>query len=145
MHAPQANRPAPRPSRSRRGAAIVEFAAVGPLLLFLILAMIEIGRMMMVQQVLTNAAREGARQAVLPGASRSACEDIVGTYLRSTSLQTFTVTMTDPATVAPGDPVTVSVSVPYEQASWLPVPLLRWMGGKVQSASAIMRKEGKTN
>ena len=43
----------------------MEFAVVAPIFFLLILGMVEFGRMMMVQQVLTNASREGARIAVL--------------------------------------------------------------------------------
>jgi Flp pilus assembly protein TadG len=44
---------------------VVEFAVVAPLLFLLIFGMIEFGRMVMVQQILTNASREGARRGIL--------------------------------------------------------------------------------
>ncbi len=47
----------------------MEFAVVAPLFLVFVFGMIEYGRMVMVQQVITNASREGARRAVLDGAS----------------------------------------------------------------------------
>ncbi len=50
-----------RKQTERRGAAIVEFAVIAPLLFFLIFGMIEFGRVIMVMQVMTNATREGAR------------------------------------------------------------------------------------
>ncbi len=49
----------------RRGAAIVEFAVVLPLLLLLLFGIIEFGWLFMVRQTLVNAAREGCRVAVL--------------------------------------------------------------------------------
>lgn len=49
----------------RRGAAIVEFAVVLPLLITLLLGVIEYGWLFMVRQSLQNAAREGCRQMVL--------------------------------------------------------------------------------
>ena len=57
--------------RKKRGAAVVEFAIVAPLFILLVFGMIEFGRMVMVQQVLTNASREGARLAVLARLCRS--------------------------------------------------------------------------
>ena len=51
--------------RNRRGAAIVEFAVVLPLLLLLLFGIIDFGWVFLVRQTLTNAAREGARVAVL--------------------------------------------------------------------------------
>ena len=52
---------------SDRGAALVEFAVVVPVLLLLFAAMIDFGLLFQRYLVLTNAAREGARIAVLPG------------------------------------------------------------------------------
>ena len=51
--------------KARRGATIVEFALVAPLLFLVVIGMVEFGRMVMVQQILTNASREGARQGIL--------------------------------------------------------------------------------
>jgi Flp pilus assembly protein TadG len=48
---------------SRRGTAALEFAWVGPFLFFLVLGVWEVGRLIQVHQILTNATREGARQA----------------------------------------------------------------------------------
>jgi Flp pilus assembly protein TadG len=47
----------------RKGVAAVEFAIVLPLFVIMFLGMVELGRGLMVQQVITNAAREGARFA----------------------------------------------------------------------------------
>jgi Flp pilus assembly protein TadG len=51
--------------RSARGAALVEFAIVLPVLLLLVLGAIDWGYYFMVQDVALNAAREGARTAML--------------------------------------------------------------------------------
>ena len=53
--------------RSERGAELVEFALILPLLLFIILGLVDFGFMFQRFEVVTNAAREGARIAVLPG------------------------------------------------------------------------------
>ncbi len=45
----------------RKGAAAVEFALVLPLFVLIFLGMLELGRGLHVQQVITQAAREGAR------------------------------------------------------------------------------------
>ena len=49
-----------------RGAALIETALTLPLLLFVSISIMEFGRAYQHWQVLTNAAREGARIAVLP-------------------------------------------------------------------------------
>ena len=125
----------------RRGAAVVEFAIVAPVFILLVFGMIEYGRMVMVQQLLTNASREGARKAVLDGATKSEIETLVRDYLSNSSVSGATVTVTPdpPSNAAFGDPVTVSVSIPFDQVSWLPSPM--YLGGATMSASAVMRRE----
>jgi Flp pilus assembly protein TadG len=50
-----------------RGAALVEFALVAPLLLVVIAGIVDFGFLFQRYEVLTNAAREGARLGSLPG------------------------------------------------------------------------------
>ena len=127
--------------RNRRAAAAVEFAVVAPVFFLLVLGMIEYGRMVMVQQVITNASREGARQAVLDGSTTAEVTTVVNDYLTSGSISGATVTVTpNPPTNAEfGDPVTVSVSIPFSQVSWLPSPM--YLGGKTLTATTVMRRE----
>jgi len=119
----------------------VEFAIVAPIFFLFVFGIIEYGRMVMVQQVLTNASREGARQAVLDGSSTSEVQTVVQNYLTNSSIQGATVTVTpDPPSSANfGDPVTVVVSVGFNQVSWLPGPM--FLGGKTLSAGTVMRRE----
>jgi Flp pilus assembly protein TadG len=49
----------------KRGQAIVEFALVLPILLFLVFGIMEGGRVMFEQIIVTEAAREGARVAIV--------------------------------------------------------------------------------
>jgi Flp pilus assembly protein TadG len=56
----------PRPAtRRRRGQALVEFALVLPLLLLLLVGLFDLGRAVFAYNTLTNAAREGARIAIV--------------------------------------------------------------------------------
>src|SRR5688500_3330716 len=86
-----------KPCRSyrhqRRPAAAVEFAIVAPVFFLLVVGMIEYGRMVMVQQVITNASREGARKAVLDGATTSEVQTTVNSYLTSGSITGATTTV----------------------------------------------------
>ena len=68
----------------RSGAAAVEFALVLPLFLAIVLGIVEFGRAMMVGQLVTNAAREGARLAVLNGATNDQVEAAVLDNLQRT-------------------------------------------------------------
>lgn len=51
--------------KRRSGQALVEFALVVPIFLLLVIGVIEFGRAWNLQQTLTDAAREGARRAVV--------------------------------------------------------------------------------
>ncbi len=127
--------------KKRRGAAAVEFAIVAPVFFLLVFGMIEYGRMVMVQQVITNASREGARVGVLDGSDHQDVVDIVTQYLTSGSIQgaNITVTPTNPEDAEFGDPVTVTVDIPFSQVSWLPSPM--YLGGTTLSATTVMRRE----
>jgi len=54
-----------RSRRRRRGQALVEFALVVPILLLLLIALFDVGRAVFAYNTLTNAAREGARLAIV--------------------------------------------------------------------------------
>jgi Flp pilus assembly protein TadG len=119
----------------------VEFAVVAPLFLLLVFGMIEYGRCILVQQMLTNASREGARRAVLDGTSTHDVDTIVNNYLSSASIAEATVTVVpDPPSDAQfGDPVTVTVQIPFEDVSWLPAPL--FLKNVTMTAVSVMRRE----
>ena len=51
-----------------------------------VFGMIEYGRMVMVYQVLTNASREGARAAVLDGATTTSVTTAVNSYLSAAAV-----------------------------------------------------------
>jgi Flp pilus assembly protein TadG len=126
---------------NRCGAAAVEFAIVAPVFFLLVIGMIEIGRALMVQQVLINASRVGARQAVTAGATTSAVQTAVKDYASSVAVPSVSVSVTpDPAAAKSGDTMTVTTSVNYNSVSWLASPW--FLGGKTLTASSKMRKEG---
>ncbi len=128
--------------KRRRGAAAVEFAFVAPIFFLLIFGMIEFGRMVMVQQVLTNASREGARLAVLDGTSASEVNAAVDSYLQNARVHGADITIdpAEPNTAGYGEPVTVTVAVPFDQVSWLPSPM--FVGGDTElTATTVMRRE----
>ncbi len=127
--------------KPRQGVAAVEFAVLAPLLFLLIFGMIEFGRMVMVQQILTNASREGARRGILEQATATEVNSVVVDYLTNSSVAGATVTIS-PASLSDvgfGDPVKVSVSVPFDQVSWIPAP---WFLARTNlTAQSVMRAE----
>jgi hypothetical protein len=139
-----------RSYRKQRGAAAVEFAVVAPVFLLLVFGMIEYGRMVMVQQMLTNASREGARRAVLDGSSEADVRDVVRDYLTPAQVPVadsdITIMVGDPAAVAAlssanfGDPIHVKVGINFGQVSWLPSPMYLSSSTRMEAVS-VMRKE----
>ncbi|NQT13445.1 MAG: pilus assembly protein [Planctomycetes bacterium] len=127
--------------KNRRAAAAVEFAVVAPLFFLLVFGMVEYGRMVMVQQVITNGSREGARIAVLDGATSAEVVSAVDTYLASASLSGAEVSVSPdpPSSAGYGEAVTVAVSIGFDQVSWLPSPM--YLGGNTMSATTVMRRE----
>lgn len=109
-------------NRQRRGAAVVEFALIAPLMLFFTFGMIEISRMMMVKNAATQATREGARAAVLPYASNQAVLERVQQELGLVSVDSAVIE-TEPANVAtasPGSNILVRVRINPDSVSWVP-------------------------
>lgn len=64
------------------GNALVEFALVLPLLMVIIAGIVDFGFLLQRYEVLTNAAREGARVAVLPGYTDVIVRERVREYIR---------------------------------------------------------------
>jgi Flp pilus assembly protein TadG len=69
-----------------RGAELIEFAIVAPLLVFIIAGIIDFGMMFRTYEAVTNAAREGARVGVLPGYAPVDVQSRVDAYLAASGL-----------------------------------------------------------
>lgn len=131
--------------KGRRGAAAIEFAVLASVVFLLVFGMNELGRMIMVQQTATNAAREGARLAVLDGATTGGSEGgatRVAEHLQEAGIERASITIAaDPSDSAGwGGAVTVAVRIPFNQDTWLPTPM--FVGGDMElSSGATMRRE----
>lgn len=139
--------------RSQKGAALVEAAVVIPLLLLVSVAIFEFGRAYQTWQVITNAAREGARVAVLPSATSTGVQQRVRDYMQAGQLSrwsTASITVESAATLtvngAPTSASRVTVNYPFTFLVLQPVARLvsssTTLGGAVtMSAQALMRNE----
>jgi Flp pilus assembly protein TadG len=122
-------------ARSERGAELVEFAMVVPILLVIIGGIVDFALMLRRTEVVVNAAREGARIAVLPGYNEADVIARVNAYLNegieagastaaSTALNPTTVTVaTGPAVQA------LQVVVQYQTSYPILGPLMNAFGG----------------
>lgn len=122
----------------RRGAAIVEFALTVPLFFTLFLGIVEFGRMVMVQQILVNAARVGARSAILAGVSATQAQTVMSNYLTSAGI-TGATTSVSPTNAGSGTAVTVTVSVPCSSVAW--TGALTWFKSSSLSSTVVMIHE----
>lgn len=102
------------------GQALVEFALVAPILLFLLLGIVDLARAWNVYQVLTDAGREGTRYAVVDNGSTDA--QIRALIRQAASAAGITVSDADITVVegtGRGEPTTVSIQYGHE---------LKWVG-----------------
>ena len=81
----------------RRGASAVEMAFIAPVFLALVMGIIESSRLGMVCQLLTTAAREGSRVAVLNGMTQTDVQTRVNAVLSGSGISVGTVTPTCPS------------------------------------------------
>lgn len=127
--------------KRRRGAAAAEFAIVAPVFFLMVIGFIEFGRALMVQQVLINASRVGARQATTAGATTAQVQAAVKAYTTAVTVNGVVVTVSpEPSTAVAGSTITVNASVAFSNVSWMKSAW--FLGGKTLKASSQMRKEG---
>jgi len=109
---------AARYRRAEGGQALVEFALIMPFLLLLLVGIVEFGRGWNLHQVVTDAAREGARKAVIFNSAITV--DSVTTTMKAALARagvdtTRTDIVIDPGVwnAPSGQPTTVSITLPY--------------------------------
>ena len=134
---------------------MLETALTLPLLLVVSVGIFEFGRAYQTWQVLTNAAREGARIAVLPNPPEGSVEGRVLAYMQAGQLQyaADATIVVDRAAVMPLGAGTataslVTVNYPFQFMVLQPVMQLLVSGSKVGApvmltASAQMRNESQ--
>ena len=135
--------------RSERGAELVEFALVFPLLLLVALGILDCGLLFQRYEVLTNAAREGARVAVLRGYGAPDVAERVRQYLTASGLN-GTPTIGDPVSVprdVNGKCISLmSLTVSYPHQYLFLGGIMRYFGSDLAStaltATVAMRAEG---
>ena len=137
---------------SERGAAIIETALTLPIILLVAVGIFEFGRAYQTWQVMTNAAREGARVAVLPNPTDGP-EARVRAYLQLGGLNFdesvgVSVTAVDVSLGAAGTASASRVTVTYpftfmvlQPVAQLVIPTTTAGGPITMTASATMRNE----
>lgn len=118
---PSKHKPAKaRVRRTRRGATLVEFAFAAPILIVFSLTLIELARLFTIQNTVENAAMEGARRGIVPGASASSAQQAATDVLTAVRISNSRVVIV-PAVLTPTTPtVTVTVNAPIAGNTWIP-------------------------
>jgi Flp pilus assembly protein TadG len=136
------NRTAFKGTSRRHAAAAVEFAVVAPIFLIMITGIMELGRAIQVRQLVTNASREGARIGGYDTTtSASTVTTAVNSYLSNVGISgaTTTVSPNPPSLASDGQSISVTVSIPFNNVSYLPSPL--YLGGQTLQATTVMCRE----
>ncbi len=129
--------------RSEKGAALLEAAVTVPLILLISVGIFEFGRAYQTKQVLVNAAREGARIAVIEGTTDAEVRARVNKYLKNGGLKELvegdipidrTVALTASSTGT-----NVEIKYPFEFIVLNPIVRLVVAGDETTGAPMTMR------
>lgn len=107
---------------NEQGVAAAEFALVLPVLLLILFGTIEFGMIMYGREIVTNAAREGARAGIVQGPPKRTSGDITNianTYLTGTGINQADVTFT-PTGVGLSNPNMLTMTAQYRYNFLIP-------------------------
>ena len=129
--------------RCRRGNAVIEAVLVIPILLLLAFGTVEFGHFFFVKHGVQGAAREGARAAIVAGATNADVNAAVNTSMTASGLQAsgYVVT-TNPASIdgaASGTNISVTVECNWGTVGLRPMAMIN--ANKAVRGSTVMRKE----
>jgi Flp pilus assembly protein TadG len=129
------------------GQALVEFALIMPFLLLFLVGIVEFGRAWNEHEVLTDATREGARQAAIYDLAGTVTVDSINNVIKRVlssngmAPDSASITLTN-WNGASNSPLTVQVQYPYQFLFF--GPLANWATGQsrvVLSSTFTMRNE----
>jgi Flp pilus assembly protein TadG len=135
--------------KSESGAELIEFALTFPILLLVVLGILEFGLMFREYEIVTNAAREGARLRVLPNYDGDDATARVAQYIDAAGLDSTLVSTVvgDPEAVDIGGVCisAVEVTVAYPHPILFIEGISNYFGGSWDTvtinASSTMRTE----
>jgi Flp pilus assembly protein TadG len=122
----------------RRGAVVVEFALTAGLLFMILFAAIEFMRVNTIVNSTENAAYEGARAGIVPGAKAKDVKDAAGGMLAAIGVRGAQIDVEPNAIQADTPEVTVTISVPLDNNSFI-AP--RYFLGKTLTKTCTLTRE----
>jgi len=125
--------------RRRRGATAVEFAITAPILFLFMFASFEFSRVIMLRNTIENAACEGARRGIVPGATALACEQAAQQLLDIVRVNNSTVDATPDPIMPNTEEVTVDVTVPLDVSNGYLLPRY-FLGREIHATITLARQ-----
>lgn len=122
-----------RRARGERGAAMVEFALVLPMLLILVFGIVDFGRAFQSWVTVTNAAREGARLGTVGGTVSAICSRVTDTA----GVSGASCAVTYPGGNITGQSVAVKVSYNFAMITPLGTLVSQFFGGSIPNTIPI--------
>ena len=109
-----------RPSAdTRSGSVTVETAIVLPVLFAMLFAAIDCAKLNMLRNSAQNAAYEGARKAIVPGATATDAKDAAKKVLGAISVKNYTISVNPSTITSATNTVTVTITIPLKDNSWI--------------------------
>jgi len=135
-------------AREDEGAELIEFVIVFPILLLILSGILDFGMLMRSYEVVTNAAREGARVAVLDGYDSNDVQSRVTQYANASGLggsAPVATTTNVPVTTGAGTFTARSVTVTWTYQMAVLSSVSSLFGGSIGNvpltSTAVMRTE----
>lgn len=123
--------------KQQQGQSLVEFALLLPMLVVILFGTVEFGRLWMTMNVLTGAAREGARVAAVTAPNTAQVQTAINNVLNGANITGATITVVGPNAA---NNVTVTVRINYNVLTGTIIP---GMSRTLQlTRTASMRWEG---
>ena len=123
----------------RRGATMVEFALVVPIVFILFFAAVEFSRAAMIRHSIDNAVYEAARIAIVPGGTATAAQVEARRILSAVGVVRPSIVVTPSQIDRQTPQVTVRVTVPMDANSYVPP---QYFAGRSITRELTLRREG---
>lgn len=125
--------------RNRRGAAMVEFAIVAPILFLLFFASFEFCRVAMIRHTADNAVYEACRVGIIPGATTSEVQNQAQQVLATIGVTNASITVTPTSFDRDTEEVRVQVVVDLDSNTFVPN---QFVNGRSITRDLTLRREG---
>ena len=124
--------------KKRQGAVTVEFALMRSIAFMLVLGTIEFSRIFMIRGGVSNAAYQGARRSIVPGATAASVKAIATDTLTRSFVRKSSVEVSPEVITPTTNEVTVTVRVNLGDNSWI---ASRFTKGMIIQRSCTLSKQ----